>query len=165
MNWKKLKTMKRMDSLDQINKDILSCQRCALRAGATAPVPGYGNEKPKYIIITAAPGREEDEAGIPLVGYAGKKLNTLLALANININDCYLTMVCRCRLPKVNGKTRNPKKKEINLCEKYLWRELRILGGPTIITLGATPLSLFHTDGVAKLHGTGFTFKIPEEKE
>ena len=147
-----------MDSLDQITKDILSCQQCELRQTATCPVPGNGNIGAKYFLIGEAPGREEDESGVPFVGSAGRRLDKLLELANIDINDCYLSNVCRCRPPS----NRTPRKKEIKACVDFLWREIKLVQPQVIITLGSTPLSLFCPYGVTQVHGTMMDIDLDE---
>ena len=146
-----------VDSLDQIAKDVKSCQRCELRATATQPVAGLGNVGAKYFLIGEACGREEDEQGVPFVGAAGRKLDELLSLAGIDPNDCYISNVCRCRPPE----NRTPKKKEVRDCVGFLWRELSLVQPQYIVTLGATPLSLFTTSGVTQMHGTQMPAELP----
>lgn len=92
------------------------------------------------------------------MGSAGRKLDKLIGVANIDINECYLSNVCRCRPPS----NRQPKKKEIKSCEAFLWRELKLVRPEAVITLGSVPLSLFNTSGVSQLHGTNFEFEIPD---
>ncbi len=138
------------DSLNQLRKDILSCQRCELRETATQPVPGIGNIGAKYFICGEAPGRQEDEEGCPFVGMSGRRLDKLIGLAGIDINDCYLSNVCRCRPPD----NRTPRKKEVTACKDYLMREIALVKPETIITLGSTPLGLFCPHGVTHVHGT-----------
>ncbi len=146
------------DSLEQITKDILQCQRCELRLFATKPVPGIGEASSKYFLIGEAPGQNEDEQGVPFVGQAGRKLDKLLALAKIDPNDCYLSNVCRCRPPS----NRTPRKKEIRACQEFLWRELKLVKPPYIVTLGAIPLGLFtQSGGVSQIHGTMFPVDEP----
>lgn len=141
------------DNLDQIAEEIIQCQRCELRMNSTKPVPGFGEAGAKYFLIGEAPGKEEDAEGIPFVGSSGRRLDKLLALANIDINDCYLSNVCRCRPPG----NRTPRKKEISSCVEFLWRELDSVKPEYILTLGATPLGLFtQSGGVSQLHGTMF---------
>ena len=139
-----------MDNLTQITKAILQCQRCELRMTATRPVPGHGDLGAKYFLLGEAPGREEDSEGVPFVGQAGRRLDKLLELAGININDCYLSNVCRCRPPS----NRTPRKKEIRACVDFLWQEIKLVQPQVIITLGSTPLSLFCPHGVTQVHGT-----------
>lgn len=147
-----------LDSLEQLTKDILSCQKCELRQNATAPVPGLGNIGSKYLLLGEAPGFNEDEQGIPFVGQAGRRLDKLLALANIDINDCYLSNTIRCR-PYQN---RDPRKKEIRSCVEFLWREIRLVKPEIIITLGSLPLSLFCNYGVTQMHGSVFEAEVPD---
>jgi len=148
-----------MDSLEQLESDILKCQRCELRFNATQPVPGLGDIGAKYFLLGEAPGREEDEQGVPFVGMAGRKLNQLLSLAQIDPNDCYFSNVCRCRPPA----NRDPKKKEIKACVDFLWREIRLVKPQYVISLGSTPLKLFCPDGVRTMHGTLFEWELEDE--
>ena len=143
-----------MDNLSQITSDVRTCQKCELRMTATAPVPGLGGITSKYLLIGEAPGAQEDEAGVPFVGAAGRKLDKLLELAGIDSNDCYFTNVCRCRPPK----NRDPRKKEIRFCSEYLWRELELVQPEYVITLGSVPLKLFSESGVTQMHGTMFIY-------
>lgn len=139
-------------TLEELTKQIKQCQRCPLRGEATQPVPGLGEVGAKYFIIGEAPGRSEDDAGVPFVGLAGKRLNKLIALAGIDINDCYVTNTVKCR-PPVN---RQPRKSERLACYNWLREELALVKPETIITLGAIPLSLFSSAGITQMHGTQF---------
>lgn len=150
-----------MDSLERIAQDILKCQRCELRSFALAPVPGLGSIKSTYILIGEAPGKEENEKGIPFVGSAGKKLDKLIKQAGLDLNDLYITNTCRCRPPK----NRTPTKKEIRACQSFLWRELLLIKPTYVITLGATPLSLFCSYGVTQTHGTMWEVELPDTLE
>ncbi|XUX01195.1 MAG: uracil-DNA glycosylase [Dehalogenimonas sp.] len=146
------------DSLEKLHTLLHDCCLCELRFTCTAPVPGLGPLNPKYMIIGEAPGREEDRAGVPFIGWAGKKLNQLLEVGSINPNDCYITNVCRCRPPS----NRKPKIKEIRVCVRWLLKEIRLVKPEKIITLGSTPLSLFTPHGIKVVHGTRLEFDLPE---
>ena len=146
------------DTLKNIAEEIRKCQRCELRVNATNPVPGWGNLGAKYFLIGEGPGQNEDEAGVPFVGSAGRRLDKLLALAGIDINDCFLSNVCRCRPPR----NRDPKKKEIAACVEFLWREIKLVKPMYVITLGSTPLSLFCPYGVRTMHGCMLEVEMPD---
>ena len=150
--------MDKGETLKALSKEIKACTRCPLRENASCPVPGFGNPEAKYLLIGESPGRDEDRSGIPFVGQAGKRLNELLELAGIDINDCYLTNVCRCRPPS----NRDPKKVEVRACVPFLWREIRAIKPEYIITLGRTPLQLFSPYGVSVMHGTMFTYEMED---
>lgn len=143
-------------TLEELAKQVHECSRCPLRFESTQPVAGIGSPSCKYFVIGEAPGKDEDKEGIPFVGMAGRRLNKLLALANIDPNDCYITNVVKCRPPA----NRQPRKSERLACYKWLQAELQICKPKTIITLGATPLSLFTNNGVSSLHGTQFEIEL-----
>lgn len=142
-----------MNNLETLAKEIKECQKCELRFECTQPVPGLGEVGAKYFIIGEAPGREEDRDGMPFVGMAGKRLNKLIGLGGISLNECYLTNVVKCRPPK----NRQPKRAEVRSCLPWLRLELELIKPEYVITLGATPLKLFTDDGIRQLHGTMLT--------
>jgi len=146
-------------TLKELRQEIKACTRCPLREHATSPVVGIGSVGAKYLLIGEAPGKEEDKVGIPFVGRAGKRLNKLLELAEIDLNDCYFTNVCRCRPPA----NRTPRKAEMVACSRYLWAEIRLVKPENIITLGSVPLSLFSPYGVKVMHGTQFEYELEEK--
>jgi len=148
-------------TLAELSKQVLACSRCALRGGATAPVPGLGECGAKYFIIGEAPGREEDRDNVPFVGMAGKRLNKLLALGGIDPNDCYITNSIKCRPPT----NRTPRKGERLACYPWLKQELQLIKPEYIITLGAIPLSLFCDNGVKQMHGTMFEVELDLEEK
>ena len=145
------------NKLAELTKKVEACTRCPLCQEAN-PVPGLLNLNSKYFLIGEAPGKHEDEAGIPFVGPSGRRLDKLLELANIDINDCYLSNVCRCRPPT----NRDPRKKEIASCVEFLWREIRLVKPQYVITLGSVPLSLFCPYGVRQMHGTMFEWELED---
>ena len=144
------------DPWSRLREEILACHKCGLAESRTQAVPGIGPQQTPLVIIGEAPGRQEDVQGEPFVGAAGKRLNKLLALAGIDVNDCYITNVVKCRPPK----NRTPRKAERLSCYNWLRQELQLVRPSTIITLGATPLSLFTNVGISQLHGTQFEVEL-----
>jgi len=153
--------MKTEIKLVELEKRIKACQRCPLRQEATAPVPGLLNLGSKYFLIGEAPGKEEDKYGVPFIGHAGRKLNELLELAGIDMNECSLDNIVKCRPPK----NRDPRKAEIRACTPWLFEAIRLVQPENLITLGRFPLSLFSPYGIRALHGTSFVVEIPEVGE
>jgi DNA polymerase len=147
-----------VDSLEKIETEIRLCQRCELRAGCSNPVPGFGSVGAKYFLIGESPGFNEDQSGVPFCGAAGRRLDTLLGLAKIDINDCYLSNAVRCRPPK----NRDPRKKELKACTPFLWREIKLVKPTVLITLGSTPLSLFVPYGISQCHGSMMEVEVPD---
>ena len=142
-------------TLELLAERVKQCSKCALREYATNPVPGLGELGAKYLLIGEAPGREEDRFSVPFVGMSGRRLNKLLELAGIGLNECYITNVCKCRPPS----NRNPKKAEIKSCLPFLNEEILLVNPEYVITLGRVPLSLFSQHGIKQMHGTMFKYE------
>ena len=87
-------------------------------------------------------------------------MNELLALANINVNDIYLTNAVKCRPPQ----NKTPRKALIKACWPWLREEIKLVKPEMLITLGAVPLSLFSNLGVTQAHGTMMTVEIDLEE-
>ena len=89
MNSSKLK-------LDILQTDILAQNVCAdLAATATQLVLGAGNPSANIVFVGEAPGKAEDEQGLPFVGASGKFLNEMLAAASMQREDIYITNIVK----------------------------------------------------------------------
>lgn len=146
------------EKLDELRNQILQCSQCPLREEASAPVPGLWIPNSEFFFIGEAPGAREDIAGVPFIGQAGRKLNQLLEMAGIDINQCSLDNVVKCRPPK----NRDPRKKEIRTCVHWLWEAIRLVKPKRLVTLGRIPLSLFCPYGIKQMHGTCMTVEVPK---
>ena len=62
-------------------------------------VGGIGSVEPKLMIVGEAPGKHEDEQGIPFAGPTGNILNECLFKAGVSRGECYLTNVVKYRPP------------------------------------------------------------------
>ena len=60
---------------------------------------GDGNLDADIVFIGEAPGKNEDEQGLPFVGAAGKFLNEMLASINLERKDVYITNIVKYRPP------------------------------------------------------------------
>jgi DNA polymerase len=100
-------------------------------------VPGNGNFNAKVAFVGEAPGKNEDEKGVPFVGSAGKVLDKALEEAGFSREEVYITNVVKCRPPN----NRVPNELEIDTCTSaYLKVELRTISPQIICILGATAL-------------------------
>lgn len=94
---------------------------------------GQGNPNARLMIIGEAPGREEDEQGIPFVGRSGRLLTKLLTELGIDRNDIYITNIVKHRPPN----NRTPTAKESKLSkELILDKQIAIINPDLIVTLG-----------------------------
>ena len=143
--------------LDPVRGLIKDCKKCSLWTSRTNIVLGAGNEDADLVIIGEAPGYDEDVAGEPFVGRAGKLLTKMLGAVEISREEVYITNVVKCRPPQ----NRDPKEEEINSCSPYLSEQLKVIKPKLILTLGnfATRTLLKTTQGITHLRGKIFSYE------
>jgi len=124
----------------QLSADILSDNVCPeLREQATQLVLGDGNPDARIVFIGEAPGKAEDEQGMPFVGASGRFLNEMLAAAGLVRTDVYITNIVKYRPPN----NRDPSLEEKRDFWPYLMRQLEIIQPRVIITLGRHSMECF----------------------
>jgi DNA polymerase len=121
-----------MDTLDTIRGELGQCLRCPLGEFRTNLVFGSGNGRARLVFVGEAPGREEDLAGEPFVGEAGRLLTKIIQAMGFEREQVYICNVLKCRPPG----NRNPRPEEIGVCEPFLRRQLRVIGPEVIVALG-----------------------------
>jgi len=137
---------------------ILECP-CALRDTALQAVVGEGSATADIMFIGEAPGKNEDEQGIPFVGAAGKLLAEMLRTIGLKREDIYITNIVKYRPPD----NRDPLPEEINACMPWLHAEIRIIKPKVIVTLGRHAMEHFIPgQKISKVHGEVFEKKIPD---
>lgn len=117
-----------------LKQKILDCQRCALHETVTNKVISKGSEKPKVVFIGEAPGKNEDETGIPFCGRAGKLLDKFIEYMALKEDEWAVINTLKCRPPA----NRTPTKKEIDICRPFLTAQLELMNPKIIILLGNT---------------------------
>lgn len=123
----------KIKSLEAIKQMIVEQNICpSLRDGATQLVFGDGNPNADIVFIGEAPGKKEDELGLPFVGAAGKFLNEMLASINLKREDIYITNIVKYRPP--NNRDPLPEEKQAFL--PFLARQLEVIAPKLIVTLG-----------------------------
>lgn len=137
--------------LSEIQALIGDCRRCVLGDTRKNIVFGSGNPHARVMLIGEAPGKNEDERGVPFVGAAGQKLDALLAAAGIAREEVFIANVLKCRPPK----NRNPKYEEIMACSPYLREQIRSVWPDVLLCLGnfASQWVLKTERGVTQLRG------------
>jgi DNA polymerase len=120
------------DSMEAVAAEIGECTRCPLHSGRTCAVPGEGAERPLVMIIGDSPGAEEDAAGRPFVGEAGRLLDRMLTAVGLSREkNCFIADAVKCRLPD-----RDPLPEEIAPCASFLIRQIALLKPRTILCVG-----------------------------
>ena len=124
-------------------QELDACRRCELWRAATQGVPGEGRSTATVVLIGEQPGNEEDLAGRPFVGPAGRLLRDLLAEAHVAARDVYITNAVKHFYYEFRGKRRlhkTPLQRHVAACHAWLDEELERLAPRVIVTLGATAL-------------------------
>lgn len=137
--------------LDQIKADIVQSNICPnLALTATNLVFGDGNPSADIVFIGEAPGRQEDEQGLPFVGASGKFLDEMLASINMRREQVYITNIVKYRPP--NNRDPEPKEKEAFL--PFLFRQLAVIEPLLVVTLGRHSMTCFIPNAkISDIHG------------
>ncbi len=115
---------------------IRVCTLCRLHTKRLNAVPGEGPANAQIFLIGEAPGRQEDERGLPFVGTAGSVLDTALRAAGLNRSKLFVTNAVKCRPPA----NRAPRRDEVAMCRPYLIAQIQAVRPRVIVTLGGTAL-------------------------
>lgn len=148
--------------LDRIKQEIIDKNICAeLAAQATNLVMGDGNINADIVFIGEAPGKNEDEQGIPFIGAAGKFLNEMLGEAGMQRSDVYITNIVKYRPPN----NRDPLPEEKKAFWPYLLKQLQIIKPKVVITLGRHSMEYFLPDmRISAIHGQPKRIRFGNEK-
>lgn len=134
------------------------CPELAL--GATQLVFGDGDANADIVFIGEAPGKNEDEQGLPFVGAAGKFLNEMLASIGLARKDIYITNIVKYRPPN----NRDPLPEEKAAFLPYLKRQLQIINPKLIVTLGRHSLeTLLPGLKISQCHGQAKRVKVSSD--
>ena len=131
---------KKQKLLEQIKADIVINNICPdLAQEAMNLVMGDGNINADIVLIGEAPGKQEDLSGLPFMGAAGKFLNEMLAGADINRSDVYITNIVKYCPPN----NRDPLPDEKTAFWPYLVRQLDVIRPQIVVTLGRHSMEYF----------------------
>jgi uracil-DNA glycosylase family protein len=118
-----------------------SCRGCDLWKRGTQTVFGEGPADARVMMVGEQPGHEEDLAGRPFIGPAGRLLDRALAAAGIARDDVYVTNAVKHFKWEPRGKRRihaKPNQTEIAACWPWLHAELDLVKPHVVVCLGAT---------------------------
>ncbi len=125
--------MTRQQLLDQIKADIIENNVCPnLAKTATQLVFGDGDAEADIVLIGEAPGKKEDEQGLPFVGASGKFLAEMLASIHLKREQVYITNIVKYRPPS----NRDPLPEEKLAFLPYLQHQLEVIKPLLVVTLG-----------------------------
>lgn len=121
-----------MDNWEELKQACLSCQKCRLCQGRNHVVFGVGSETAEIMLIGEGPGEQEDLQGIPFVGPAGKLLDDMLSIIDLDRTNVYIANIVKCRPPH----NRDPQEDEQDACVDFLRRQVALIQPKIIICLG-----------------------------
>jgi DNA polymerase len=158
-------------SWPQLKEAVAACTACGLCASRRQTVFGVGHAQAQWMIVGEAPGEQEDLAGEPFVGQAGKLLDQMLraidrsrrtpelgeaaATSDDTSGDparrVYIANTLKCRPPR----NRNPEPDELARCEPFLRRQIELVRPKLILAMGrfAVKTLLKSDDAIGKLRG------------
>jgi DNA polymerase len=128
-------------SLAELREEARGCRACPLWKNATQTVFGEGRRSASILFVGEQPGDQEDLAGRPFVGPAGRLLDKALAEAGIDRKATYVTNAVKHFKFEPRGKRRihkKPNEMEIAACHQWLEGELREVDPQVVVALGAT---------------------------
>lgn len=121
-----------MTELEKLREDCLNCRGCELCQARTNVVFGVGSGDAKLMFIGEGPGENEDLQGEPFVGRAGKLLDDMLELIDLDRTKVYIANMVKCRPPH----NRDPLPAEQAACSHWLNRQLELIDPAIIVCLG-----------------------------
>src|SRR5437016_5489071 len=128
-------------TIGKLQEAARTCRACPLWKTGTQTVFGEGSRSAKIVFVGEQPGNDEDLAGKPFVGPAGKLLDQALDEAGIDRDEVYVTNVVKHFKWEPKGKRRihkKPNAREIAACRPWLDAELDVLKPKVLVCLGAT---------------------------
>lgn len=132
---------KQAAELRRTAEEAAACTRCPLYRHATQTVFGEGPVGAVIMMVGEQPGDQEDLAGRPFVGPAGKVLDRALAAAGIDRGKVYLTNAVKHFKNEPRGKKRlhkRPNRYETEVCKVWIDKEISLVRPQLILALGVT---------------------------
>lgn len=131
-----------------------SCQSCPLAETRRNVVFGVGNRQAEVMLIGEGPGEQEDLQGKPFVGSAGKLLDTMLSIIDLDRTKVYIANIVKCRPPH----NRDPLNLEQDACIGYLRNQTALIHPKIIVCLGRIAAMRIIDKGfrITRAHGQWF---------
>jgi DNA polymerase len=127
-------------TLPALRHAVQGCRGCPLYENATQAVFGEGARSAAVMLVGEQPGDQEDLAGRPFVGPAGKLLDRALEEAGIDRKSAYVTNAVKHFKWEARGKRRihaKPSWSEVAACRPWLEAELAVVKPTVLVLLGA----------------------------
>ena len=143
-----------MDTWESLKRDCAGCRCCSLGETRHKLVFGVGNAQAEVMLIGEGPGEQEDLQGVPFVGPAGKLLDDMLEMIDLDRQKVYIANIVKCRPPR----NRDPLNVEQEACRPWLDRQIALVNPRIIVCLGRiAAMALIREDfRISREHGQWF---------
>jgi DNA polymerase len=151
-------------TLPVLREAVQSCKGCDLYKHATQAVLGEGARKAKVMFVGEQPGDQEDLAGKPFVGPAGRILDKAMKEAGIDRHSAYLTNAVKHFKWEERGKRRihkKPSAREVAACRPWLEAEIEIVRPSILVALGSTAVQSLAGSELKVMRDRGRFFPHP----
>ncbi len=143
-----------MASWEALEMECLHCTKCGLCQTRNHVVFGVGRKDADIMFIGEGPGEQEDLQGEPFVGAAGKLLDDMLSIIDLNRANVYICNIVKCRPPM----NRDPGDEEQDACIGYLKEQISLVKPQVIVCLGRIAARRILTPEyrITREHGTWY---------
>lgn len=117
---------------DELEQQCSQCTWCGLCQTRKNVVFGVGNREADILFVEEGLGEQEDIQGIPFVGAAGKLLDDMLSIIDLNRQNVYIANIVKCRPPH----NRDPQPEEQEACIGFLRNQVALIKPKIIVCLG-----------------------------
>ena len=121
-----------MQTWEELKEQCKHCTKCELCRSRHNVVFGVGARDARIMFIGEGPGEQEDLQGEPFVGPAGKLLDDMLSIIDLDRTNCYIANIVKCRPPN----NRDPLDAEQDACIDYLFTQIDLIKPQIIVCLG-----------------------------
>jgi len=131
-------------TLADVKAGVDACRRCPLFEMATQAVMGQGPADAEIMFVGEQPGDQEDLAGKPFVGPAGKVFDAAMEEVGLDRERAYVTNAVKHFKFVPRGKKRlhqRPNAGEVKACSFWLGLERELVKPKLIVAMGATAVS------------------------
>ena len=143
-----------MESWESLERICRSCTGCGLCETRHNVVFGVGLRDAEVLFVGEGPGEQEDLQGEPFVGPAGKLLDDMLSILDLDRTNIYIANIVKCRPPK----NRDPLETEQEACIGYLRNQVALIRPKIIVCLGRIAAKKLIDDSfrITRQHGQWF---------
>jgi uracil-DNA glycosylase len=152
-------------TVEELRAEACGCRACDLWSSATQTVFGEGPAPAPMMLVGEQPGDQEDRAGRPFVGPAGRVLDEALSEAGIDRSSVYVTNAVKHFRWKPRGKRRihqPPNRTQVAACQPWFAAELRAVTPSVLVLMGAVAAQAVFGSGFRVTSQRGVELQAPD---